>query len=64
MKKIILNHNNQPILLEKYVKGASCPTCKEGIFVGRRDFDTFKFLIEDHCLLCGQTVIYKTIPNE
>ena len=63
MKKLILNHSNTPILFEKYVKHTPCPTCKEGMFIGRRDLKTFKLLAEDNCLGCGQPAIYKTLPE-
>ena len=63
MTEHILNHTNTPIQLEKYTRWATCPTCKEGVLVGRRDLTTFEFLSEDNCLLCGQPVIYRTIPK-
>ena len=64
MEEVCLNNSGElPVLLKKYVKGADCPTCKEGTLIGRRDAITFKFLAEDSCLLCGQPVIYETIDG-
>ncbi len=56
------NAYEPPIELERYLKDGCCPVCEEGLLPGSRDPDTFEFLKEDRCLLCGQRVIYGETP--
>lgn len=37
---------------------STCPVCKSGVLLGRRDGKTFEILAEDNCTLCGQRFIY------
>jgi len=64
IKRLIHNFLKRPIKLEKYVKGASCPVCEKGVLMGSRDQETFQFLNEDRCLLCGQLVVYEDIKDQ
>jgi len=40
-----------------------CPFCREGILLVQRDPNTLQLVKEDHCLLCGQRVIYSDIKK-
>ena len=42
---------------------SSCPVCKEGTLLVRRDFDSFEIEADDHCILCGQKFIYSDIDE-
>ena len=35
-----------------------CPVCKQGFLLVYRDQGSFELLLEDRCMLCGQSVFY------
>lgn len=39
----------------------TCPACKKGILLVRRDHKTSILLKEDACILCGRRVVYTDI---
>lgn len=41
----------------------ACPVCKEGILLVHRDHDSFELMPVDHCVSCGQLVIYLDIDE-
>ncbi len=40
-----------------------CPVCELGTLLVKRDNITLKITAEDHCLLCGQHVVYTDIDE-
>ena len=42
---------------------STCPVCKEGMLLVKRDQLTFEVLTEDRCVLCGQQVIYSDLGD-
>ena len=41
---------------------STCPICKDGILLVRRDNNTFQITSEDRCILCGQAFVYEDLP--
>lgn len=42
---------------------STCPICKKGVLLVRRDQCTLKLIGEDRCILCGQAFIYDDIAT-
>ena len=42
---------------------SSCPVCKLGLLLMRRNKETFLLENKDNCVLCGQMFEYSDIPN-
>lgn len=42
---------------------SKCPVCPKGILLVQRDQETFRLEKGDHCILCGQAIIYTDIQS-
>lgn len=61
---IFVKHQDLERLSESSPFRSKCPTCKNGLLMMERDFETYKLKNTDRCLLCGQRYVYYDIDNQ
>jgi len=61
---LFVKHQDLERLSENSPFRSKCPTCKNGLLMMERDFETYKLKNTDRCLLCGQRYVYYDIDNQ
>ena len=60
---ITVEHADLERATDESIFRSICPVCKEGLLMVSRSQRTLELRATDHCILCGQRVVYSDIKE-